>query len=312
MKHKFLIFLTVALCTGILFTACKKSDSKSDSATTDTQIAAQTDDEAMLSTEMDELSSDVSTVLETDATFSGDNSVLTPIICDATIDINKDSDPMTMTLTFNSGNCSAVRVRSGVIVVSMAKNTEWKTQGAAVTVTYQNVKITRASDSKSVTLNGSHVLTNTSGKLLYNLASTGTVTHTVTSTNMSISFDNGAARTWSISKKYTYTYSNGVVLAISGIHTEGDVENIAEWGVTRFGTAFTTVITTPLIYKQECDFRLSDGVVIHGTADYSATVTFGLDATGAVSGCPGESEHYYYKLDWTRKNGNHFSVLLPY
>lgn len=311
MKRKLLAFLAIVLCTGAMFTACKKSDTKDDSTPTNAQVATQTDDEAMLSKEMDDAASDVSTVIESDANFSGANAVLSPIVCDATVEVNRDSDPMTMTITFNGASCNASRVRTGQIVVSMAKGTEWKNQGAVVTVSYHNVKITRASDNKSVVLNGTHTLTNTTGKLLQDLATSGTIIHVIASTNMSISFDNGTERTWSVSKKRTYSWDNGAVLTVSGNRTEGNLTDVAEWGVNRFGKPFTVQFTQPLVYRQSCDFRLTAGEVKHTTEAYTATVTFGLDQAGAVTGCPGEG-HYYYHLDWSGKNGAHLSIILPY
>ena len=310
MKQKFLAFLSVALCAGLLFTACKKSDSSS-ASTTDAQIAAHSDDESLVAGQTDDLTSDANVVVESDTNFSGNYSLISQIVCDANVVVNKDSDPMTMTITYNGASCSTKRTRTGVVVVSMAKGTQWKTAGAVMTINYQALKIVRSSDNKTITLNGSQTLTNVSGGLLAQLSSLHSITHTVTSGNMSISFDNGTERTWSIAKQRVYTYDGGVVLSVSGTHTEGSVSNIAEWGINRFGKPFTTVISTPLVYKQACDFRLTSGVVTHTSADYSAIVTFGLDATGVVTVCPGTG-HYYYHLEWTRTNGNHLSILLPY
>jgi hypothetical protein len=311
MKQKFFSFLAVALCTGLLFTACKKSDTTENSTTTNAQMATQADDESMLSDEMDNSAADVSTAVEADASFSGNNSVLDRLICDASITFNKDSDPMTMTLTYDSSSCSAARTRSGVIVISMAKGTEWKNAGATVTVTYHDLKITRALDKKTIVINGSHTYVNVNGKLLSQLASSGPIVHNILSSNMSISFDNGTARTWNISRKHTFTYDNGVILTITGLHTEGDVTGIAAWGMNRFNNAFTTVISTPLVVKQSCNLRITEGVVTHTTAAYIATVTFGLDATGVVTGCPGDG-HYYYHLDCTTSKGATLSIVLPY
>ncbi len=311
MKQKLLAFLTVALCTGLLFTACKKSDNTDNSTTRNAQMATQADDESMLSGEMDDAAKDVTMVIESDNSFSGNNAVLERMVCDATIAVNKDSDPMTMTITYDSASCSAARLRSGVIVVSMAKGTEWKNAGATVMVTYHDLKITRTNDKKSVLINGSHIYTNVSGKLLYQLPISGPIVHTILSSNMSISFDNGTARTWNVSKKHTFTYDGGIVLSVSGMHTEGNVTDIAAWGMNRFNNSFTTVISTPVVVKQTCNFRITGGVVVHTTTAYTATVTFGLDATGAVTGCPGEG-HYYYHLNCTTKKGESLSIVLPY
>jgi len=311
MKQKLSAILTATLCAVILFTACKKSDKTTDDSTTDAQIATHSDDESMVSGETDEVTTDVNAVVESDTSFSGNAAVVSQIVCDASVVVNQVSDPMTMTITYNGEACSAKHARTGVVIVSMTKGTHWKNAGAVITVTYHSLKITRKNDQKAITLNGTHTYTNVSGGLLQHLSSQNSITHTISSSNMSINFDDGTARTWSINKKCIYTFDAGVVLTVSGTHAEGDVANIAEWGMNRFDKAFTTVINTPLVFKQACDFRLTSGVVTHAMAAYTATVTFGLDAAGSVSGCPGNG-HYYYHLDWTRKNGNHLSIILPY
>jgi hypothetical protein len=128
---------------------------------------------------------------------------------------------------------------------------------------------------------------------------------------MSISFDNGTARQWHVAKQRVFTYNNGVVLTISGMHTEGEEHSIAEWGSNRLGIAFSTATTTPLVIKQDCSFRVTSGEVKHSTGAYTATATFGLDATGVVTTCPGNGK-YYYKLVWTGGNGNSLNLILPY
>jgi hypothetical protein len=127
---------------------------------------------------------------------------------------------------------------------------------------------------------------------------------------MTITFDDNSQRTWNVARKKVFTYDNGAVLTITGNHTDGNNNQIAEWGTNRFGNAFTTSITQPLVFRQDCLFRLTGGEVKHqGFA--TATVTFGLDANGAATSCPGTG-HYYYKLSWTGPAGNTHNIILPY
>jgi hypothetical protein len=107
-----------------------------------------------------------------------------------------------------------------------------------------------------------------------------------------------------------YTYSNGVVLTITGDHTDGNNTGIAEWGTNRFGHAFTTSITQPLVIRQDCAFRLTSGQITHQGFGTS-TATFGLDASGNATSCP-VTGHYYYKLTWTGAGGNTHTLLFPY
>ena len=148
--------------------------------------------------------------------------------------------------------------------------------------------------------------------MLINLPTLNTITHSITSSGLSITFDNGTQRTWQVSKQRVFTFvNNSGVITTTGTHTDGAVANIAEWGTNRFGKAFATSITEPLIVKQDCSFRLTSGQVKHTTGGITATATFGLDATGNPTSCPG-SGNYYYKVIWTGPNGNSLTVILPY
>lgn len=312
MKIKLIRYLPAFFALSLAISSCKKATEALQTPIEQVQIATHSDDDAMISDEMDALTTDANALIETQASFSGDASVVDAPICDATVDLNIESDPMTLTVNFNGGNCGAKYTRTGVVVLSMAKGTTWKDAGAAITINYQDFKIIRKSDNKSITFNGTQVYTNVSGGLLYQAASAGTIIHTITGENLSLKFDNGDARTWNIARKKEFTYDSGLVISVSGIGTVGDVTTAAEWGSNRFGNNFITSITSPLVLKQDCDFRIGAGTVQHKTDAFTASVTFGLDASGNATGCPG-SGNYYYKLEWTRNSdGNSHSVILPY
>ena len=185
-----------------------------------------------------------------------------------------------------------------------------KNPGAVLTVSYQNVKITRVIDNKSITINGSHTLTNVSGGLMIHLPNLNEIVHDLNSSGMTITFDDNTQRSWQVARRRTFTFSNGVNLSITGRHSIGNQTGIAEWGTNRFGHSFTTSITQPLVFRQDCALRMTSGQLKHeGFA--TVTATFGLDATGNAASCPGTG-HYYYKLDWTGPGGNTQSVIHPY
>lgn len=312
MKLKLMNYLSALLVVSLLFTACKKENDPPQTPAPDVEIGMHSDDEAMVSEEIDAIAVEANSLMEADASFSGDASVVEEIICDATVVVDRESDPMTITVTFNGADCSVERSRTGVVVFSMAKGTQWKYAGAAIHVDFQDVKITRKSDSKSITLNGSQVYTNVSGGLVYQAASLGEIIHQITSNDLSIKFDDETARIWNVARQKTFTYSNGLVVSVTGIHEEDNETNIAEWGTNRFGNSFTTSTPTPVVFKQDCDFRVTGGEVKHKTEVFTATVMFGLDASGTTTTCPG-SGHYYYKLVWTKNSTNNsFTVILPY
>jgi len=193
----------------------------------------------------------------------------------------------------------------------MPSGTRWKNAGATLTFTYTNLVITRVADNKSITINGAHNLTNVSGGLLINLPILNTITHAVTSSGISVKFDDNSIRTWQIARQQVFSYNNGIVLTVTGTHTEGNINHIAEWGTNRFGRTFSTAITQPLVFRQDCSFRLVSGEVKHTVPVFTAVGTFGLNATGNPTGCPGVAA-YYCKLVWTGPNSNSHTVIFPY
>ena len=84
----------------------------------------------------------------------------------------------------------------------------------------------------------------------------------------------------------------------TGMHSQGGVTGIAEWGINRFGRTFTTAISQPLVVRQDCNFRLTTGKVDHSTPVFNAAVSFGLDSAGNPTACPGTGA-YYLKIIWS-------------
>ena len=305
-KHILPLFLVSLLLS---FVACKKE--KGNETTNDSEIAAHSDDQSQFSNELDIIANEGNLAIELEPTFSGRVQSLQSVICDANVVVDANSNPRTITITYDGSNCIGNRTRTGSVVISMAQDVQWKNAGAAVTVSFQNVKITRSSDNKHITLNGTQTYTNVSGGLLINLPTLNSITHTITSNGLSVTFNNGAQRVWQVAKQRVFTYNNGLVITATGTHTEGNIANIAEWGTNRFGNTFTTAVTTPLVVKQDCNFRITGGAVTHATNMFTATASFGLDVNGSPASCPGTG-NYYFKIVWTGPNGNSRSVILPY
>ena len=309
MKQKFLFLSFIIFSFLLSFTACKKNETIPVDNTD--EVTAQSDDQFSFSSETDAVANDADLALETNSYFANRSEQVMSVICDATITADTLSNPRTITITYNGANCRGNRTRTGVVVLSMAAGVHWKNAGAAITVTYQNLKITRMADNKSITINGAHTITNVSGGLLFNLATLGTITHTITSSGMSVKFNDESQRTWQVAKQRVFSYQNGAVITTTGIHSEGNATNIAEWGTNRFGHAFSSAIIEPLVVRQDCDFRLVSGKIKHTAHAIVATATFGLDVHGIPTTCPGAG-HYYFKVEWMGINGNSHSFILPY
>ncbi len=306
---KHLLFLSLFTFSLLLtFTACKKDSISNDN---NAEVSTHSDDQSRFSSEVDAVANDADFALESSVAFSGRGQGIQGIICDASIALNTANDPRTITITYNGTNCFGNRTRTGVVILSMAQGVQWKNAGAALTVTFQNLKITRVSDNKSIIINGTQTYTNTSGGLLINLATLGTITHSITSSSLSVTFDDATQRTWQVAKQRMFTYNSGVVITTAGTHTDGSNTHIAEWGANRFGKTFFSLTPEPLIVRQDCNVRLTSGQVKHVTGGVTATVTFGLDANGNPTPCPGTG-HYYLKIVWTGASGNAHTIIYPY
>jgi len=304
--------LYVSLCTltlTIAFTACKKDNTASTDSTA--QVTTQSDDQSRVSAETDAVSNDVNASVESSSASITGRETGVQSICDATVTVDTTVNPKKITITYNGTNCAGNRTRTGVVVISIPGDMRWKNAGAAISVEYKSLKITRVADNKSITLNGIHTITNVSGGLLINLANLPSITHSITSSNMSVTFDDGSQRTWQVARQRVFTYNNGVVVTETGTHTDGTSTGIEEWGTTRFGNVFTNSIVTPLVVRQDCSFRLVSGTFKHVSVLATTTATFGLDVAGNPTSCPG-SGSYYFKAVWTGVNGKTVTVILPY
>lgn len=300
----------IAIATATAFTACKKESKE----TTDdkTEIETHVDDQNRVASDLDDVSADADAALEGNVSFSGrtQNGATTLSVCGASAVADTTGATRRITITYNGNNCQGTTFRTGTVVISMPATQRWKNAGAAVTVRFENLKVKRLRDNKSITFNGSQIITNVSGGLLWQLATLQSVTHTVVGNSISITFDDSTQRTWNVARKKVYTYNNGLVLSVSGIGTTGNVTNAAEWGATRFGESFVTSITQPLVIRQDCNFRLTAGELKHeGFA--TSTVTFGLNAAGQAVACPGTG-NYFLKLVWAGPNGASITAILPY
>lgn len=311
MKTKILFLAVFTFITALIFTACQKDSSSSTAPDETTQVSTESDDQATVSNESDDAANDAETMVEASAAFSGRGYDIQSLICDATVVADTSGGTRSLTITFNGSNCLGTRTRTGAIIVSMPSNIRWKNAGAAITITFQNYKVTRTSDNKSVTLNGSTVCTNVTGGLLLNLPNLGSITHTITSTGMTITFDDGSQRSWQIAKQRTFTYDNGIVITTTGTHTDGTTDGIAVWGTNRYGNAFTWQITHPIVVRQDCSFRVVSGEVVNTRTHVTSTATFGLDAQGNPTTCPGTG-HYYMKIVWVGSGGTSHTAIIPY
>ncbi len=310
MKRMRIVLIVASSFLFLIMTGCKK-ESKTAEIDLTSDVTYQTDDQAMFSAEDDAVSDDINGILESDPQLGGKTTVDT---CNVTITRDSTLLKRFVILTYSGNNCNGTRTRQGVVRLGMNKNTKWKNTGAEISVEIQNLKITRLRDNKSLVLNGTKTLTNVSGHLLRELITGGVsnIVHTVVSSNMSATFDNGTSRQWQIAKQRTFTYNTGFVISVTGTASVDGATNVAVWGTNRLGQSFSTRVINPLIVKADCDYRLVSGKLLHTKLTRDITVTFGLDASGNPTGCPGSANPYYFKAEWTSISGTANSIIKPY
>jgi len=325
MKTKILYRVTMITAMAGIIYACNKSNTSTSntSGQSTANLQTQSDDQARVGNESDAVANDVNVTLASPGadgtTGAGFHSGVktagaTPInslICDATVTL--DSVARIITITYNGSNCSGTRTRTGTVVITLPATKRWSDTGAVITVNIQNLKITRLSDNKSITLNGTHIYTNVTGGRLADLPTRGTIVHTIVGDSMSITFDDGSQRKWNFARKRTFSFNNGApTITIAGMHSDGTNSGVSEWGTTRFGNAFETIITQPLIFSYACNFRLTTGAEAIIRPDITVNITFGLDATGKPTTCPGAGASYYFQATWVATGGKSGSVIWPY
>lgn len=287
-------------------TSCKKDNNSSTSTDTATETKAQADDQSFYSSETDIATNDANASFNAYAGSATQTPVgiQTPpgftLPCDATIAVDTAGSTHTITITYNGNNCSLTRKRTGTIIISFPQGFKWREANASLTVQFVNFTVTRNSDNKSVVINGTRTITNVSGGLLKDLATTDSIVHKIDDTNMSVTFSNDRQRAWETHFTRVFKYDNGIVISTTG----------AVSGTNRFGNAFTSTIIQPLVIRQSCDFNLTSGEVQHTGSKVSSTVTFGLDSSGnPISGCP---VLIYYKVVWMGPNGTSLTYIGVY
>jgi hypothetical protein len=325
----FYSLLFVVAFTGML-SSCKKSNSNSSNPSSTTDLQTNSDDETRVSTETDAAFDDVNTAMALqfnvtgaatgrqimhtvlDGPGSGDSTA----ICDAVISLDTANGDRQITITYNGTNCALDRTRSGSVVITWPEGQLWRNAGAVVTVQFNNLAITRLSDNKTITLNGTHTYTNVSGGSLITLPNQpGTsITHTITSSNMKITFDNGTQRTWNVARQRVFTYNGGYIITTTGMQTVDSTTGISEWGTDRFGMAFQVAILEPRVITESCSWQMTAGQVALSNSVGTTTITYGLNATGGVAGsCPVGGATYYFQLSWTAAvSGKTYTFILPY
>lgn len=285
--------------SAIAFTSCKK-DKNPD--TTSMQQLVQ--DENKMASSDDETMNDVNTVLSGNGAKS-----LNSLPCNVTVDSSGIvGDTIIYNITFNGLNCAQTRLRVGNAEVKKNVNTHWVDAGATVYVKYINLQITRVSDGKSLTLNGTKQFVNVSGGRIADLGISATsIVHRAYG-SLTATFDDGTSRIWNLARQRTFTgIAGSLVCSVDGLGSADGYSSLVAWGTNRHGELFYTQITQSVIHREACGWDPCAGVKVHNIPgdDKKATFTGGYDdSEQPVSGsaCPTK-----YRIDWEK--GTHSGTV---
>ena len=137
------------------------------------------------------------------------------------------------------------------------------------------------------------------------------------STNMVVSFDNGATADWNHARTITWSYhpqgsDPDVPYAYIGFEAAGDTtlngtSGVDSWGTNRFGSNFVTYYNQPLISNTYCGFwRFNSGELVHEVNGDDYTLTLGVDQNGnaATGTCA-----YGFEVSWNVGSNSNSQVF---
>jgi hypothetical protein len=312
-----LSFAVICISTSMALSSCKKKKEEPEEEPQVEENGQSSTDSRNAQDENDQAVNDINESIGNYTKLMGKGSGVTTTPCGLTIDTTGMSSG-SLTLNYTGVTCKN-RTRTGTIklaILNYAGGARWKNAGTVIKVDYVNYKITRASDGKSITLNGTQNLTNITGGTWWELLIVKTQTSvatSVTGTNLKATFEDGKTATYNINRKFTYTIPGDIITCKGeGIGTSGSLTNLENFGTTRDGDAFTSQVSTPIIWNWTCGpWAPIQGAVNVKVASKSFDLkcTFGVDANGnpvtvGANQCP-----YGWKLEWTVNNKSNNKVF---
>jgi len=228
--------------------------------------------------------------------------------------LSLDSSQVTsgkLVLNYDGTTCNN-RKREGQVKISILgyPSVKWKNENAVLKIEYINYKVTRVSDGKFILLNGIVNITNKTpnGGTWYDLVALGkaSIIHEVKGTGIKVKYENSlSAADYNIHRRYTYTYSNLVFTCKGeGIGTNDGVANLENWGTTRKGVAFTSQVTSPVVWNTTCGGGAPiDGEIVIKVNDKSFEMRciFAVNSGGDEITVAPNSCAYGWKVEWKYK-----------
>jgi len=302
-------FLMIAAMT-ITFTGCKKDTTTNKDKVNTESMQQLSQDENSVENASDQALNDANQVLSPGKSKSTEPGGP----CNTTITIGPViDDTITIDIFYHGPDCSNTHIRYGHVLIKKRFQENWGVPGATVIVIFNDFKIIKIFNGKSVRFNGTKHFQNVSGHYLWELGLDSTVTsivHKVWGT-VTATFQDTTSRVWSIARQRTFTGSLiALVMTTDGFGTADGYNYLATWGINRHGEQFYSSITQSVVHRQVCNWDPCSGIIVHEipAASKSATITFGYDSNNNLitnGDCPTR-----YRVDWV--NGtNSGTFFLP-
>lgn len=309
-SNKLVYALALIVVSGsLIFTSCKK---QKEFKKEDGQTSA---DNRTTQSENDNAINDANTVISDQPLLHGRGGSPNAIqgvlgtICGMTTNTTNIANGE-VTLTYDGTTCNN-RTRTGTIKLAIQGYTtgvRWKHVNAVLRVEYINYKITRASDGKSVEFNGVQYITNKTGGTWFDLFFLGqtSLATEVNGTDLHVSFDGtGGTAIYNINRKFTYTVPGGILTCTGeGTGSHNSINNLENYGTTRNGDAFTSQVSTPIVWNWTCGWWAPTQGEVNIKVDSKAfdlKVTFAVDVNGNPVTVAPNSCAYGFKAEWTYK-----------
>lgn len=317
---KAIVYLGMVLMASVLIISCKKKEENTD---LDKNVKQFNEDANDIKSESDNADNDINSSINntsiggrTSASYSSD-------LCGVTIDTSQIANKILFYNFDGVTPCfSPSRTRGGQIKVELINGNSWKDAGAVLKLTYNNFKVTKLSNNKSIMFNGVKTLKNVNGiNWLTFILSTSNFKFQERALNVQVTFNDGTQATWNTARVTTWDYipanaTPGIPYGYVKFTSNGDtlisgVANTDSWGINRSNQAFKTSYQSPWVSNSYCGFwRPTAGSLSHEVAGVNnLSINLGVDQSGNPSTL---SCAYGYKVNWTPFGGSLQTHILSY
>lgn len=280
----------------------------------DQKTLSQVEDNSDLKSEGDQANTDVTDALDNFKSING--RIARKVICGCEIDSVGEK---TIRLRYDGVTpCgSPSRTRAGTITFQLIEKERWAMEGAVIQITLANYKVTRLSNSKSWTFNGTKYFTNVKGygAYLQYLAGTDSLMFRERARDINVLLNDGSQITYNIArtsswKKIVYPNRSVIQFSNEGDTTINGLDKIDAWGTNRFGNSFTNQYLSRFTSDSYCGFwRPRSGTIQHKSNGNILTINMGVNETGQADtrDCA-----YGWKINWNLSSGASGEKIFSY